>query len=108
MSDELRSGTAGSSLIARLTEGSDPMQQITIERDAPVRATDGELGRVKHVVVDPTTREVTEIVVVKGDREWLIPMRAVVRMDGEAIILNGASAQFRAAPSFRRDQFEGV
>jgi len=84
------------------------MHQITIERDAPVRASDGELGRVKHVVVDPTTREVTDIVVGRGQREWLIPMKAVTGMDGEAIVLNGARNQFRAAPAFHRDQFEAV
>lgn len=84
------------------------MQQLTIQRDAPVMATDGELGRVKHVVVDPQTREVTEIVVHNGDAEWLIPMRSITGLDGDAVLLDGARAQFRSAPGFRRGEFEPV
>ena len=84
------------------------MEQVRIERDAPVRASDGELGRVKYVVVDPQTREVTDIVVGRGGQEWLIPMKAVTGMDGEALLLGGSRDQYRAAPAFHREQFESV
>jgi uncharacterized protein (TIGR02271 family) len=84
------------------------MEQVRIERDTPVRAADGELGRVKYVVVDPQTREVTEIVVGRDRQEWLIPMTAVTGMDGEALLLDGPRDRFRAAPAFHREQFESV
>ena len=84
------------------------MEPMSIQRDTPVVATDGELGRVKHVVVDPQTREVTDLVVGKGRHEWLIPMKAVAGVDGDRILLNGASTQFRAGPAFHREQFEAV
>src|SRR3712207_9519354 len=84
------------------------MQQVRIERDAPVRASDGELGRVKYVVVDPQTREVTDIVVGRGGQEWLIPMTAVAGTDGGAVLLNGPRDRYRAGPAFHREQFESV
>ena len=49
-------------------------KQMNIQREARVEATDGEVGRVKHVVVDPQTKEVTDIVVGQGGDEWLIPL----------------------------------
>ena len=84
------------------------MESISIDRDATVMATDGELGRVKHVIVDADTREVTDLVVGRGREEWVIPMRAVAGLDEDRIMLNGARAQFRAAPAFHRDEFQAL
>ncbi len=84
------------------------MESISIDRDAIVMATDGELGRVKHVIVDADTREVTDLVVGRGGEEWVIPMRAVAGLDDDRIMLNGARAQFRAAPAFHRDEFQAL
>lgn len=84
------------------------MQSISIQRDATVTATDGEIGRVKHVIVDTDTREVTDLVVGRGADEWVIPMKAVAGIDGDTIMLSGSRSQFRSAPAFHRDEFEAV
>lgn len=79
-----------------------------IERDARVVATDGELGRVKHVVVDPETREVTELVVEQDEREWLIPIGAVAGVEGGRVMLRARRSQFQGGNAFDRDHFHAV
>lgn len=82
--------------------------QHKIERDARVMARDGEVGRVSHVVVDPDTREVTEMVVDQDGREWLIPMSDVQSADGQRIILRVSRSEIRGADEFRRDEFHAI
>ncbi len=80
---------------------------MRIERGARVLATDGEVGRVTHVVVDHQTREVTEIVVDSGGQELLIPATAVTNAGGNTVRLQGTRAQL-AANRFDRDQFHAL
>ena len=82
------------------------MAQHQIERDARVVGAEGEIGRVKHVVVDRETREVTELVVEGDGREWLVPMSAVADSEGGRVILRGALAE--QAQPFERDAFDPV
>ena len=80
---------------------------MEIERDARVLATDGDLGRVTHVVVDRQTREVTEIVVDSGGQELLIPASAIASADGNTVRLRGTRSQL-GAHRFDRDEFHGI
>jgi uncharacterized protein (TIGR02271 family) len=81
---------------------------MDIDRDARVMASDGEVGRVKHVVVDGQTREVTDLVVDDGGNETLIPIAEVASADGKTVRLRGSRAQLRSAGMFNRDEFRGV
>src|SRR5690348_16966980 len=82
---------------------------MVINRDARVRATDGELGRVRHVIVDPDTHELTDIVVGDDVREWLIPTSAVQNADGGEVTLAGSVNELTSTAShFDRDCYHGV
>ena len=69
------------------------MMHPNIRPNAPVVAADGEIGRVKHVIVDPGTRQVSELVVEEGGREWLVPVAAVGGGVGSAVLLRGTRQQ---------------
>jgi uncharacterized protein (TIGR02271 family) len=81
---------------------------MNIQRDARVYAEDGEVGRVTHVVVDPATREVTDIVVGRDGGEWLIPMGEVASVEGDRVVIEGTSAMLARHQSFYRDQYQPV
>lgn len=81
---------------------------MNIQRDAMVEASDGFLGRVRHVVVDPDTREVTDLVVDRDGTEWLVPARDVVQADGERIVLRSARAQIEGSATFDRNRYHAV
>ena len=84
------------------------MSGMKIERDARVLASDGEVGRVTHVIVDRETREVTEIVVEHDGQERLLPIGAVASADGDTVRLRGDLRQVPLTDGFRRDEFHGV
>lgn len=66
------------------------MADRTIQRDAHVFADNEEIGQVTHVIVDPTTREVTDLAVTSGGAERLIPINAVAAVEGDRVTLRGA------------------
>ena len=84
------------------------MQRMEIQRDARVVAADGEVGRVRHVVVDPETREVTDIVVRQDGNEWLVPISAVAGVDDDGVRLRGAWSEFQVVDAVRRGELEAV
>ena len=83
------------------------MSDLKIERGALVVATDGEVGRVSHVVVDRDTRELTDLVVDWGGREVVIPVAEIASARGDQVVLRGPSSGL-ALDSFDRDQFRPV
>ena len=80
---------------------------LNIERDALVEASDGVVGRVKHVIVDRETREVTDLVVERDGDEWLIPVRAVASAGGNRVRLRGSRADVSAG-AFDRSNYHAV
>lgn len=83
-------------------------QEMNIQRNARVVAPDGEVGRVRHVVVDPQTREVTDLVVGHDGREWMVPISAVASVEGDRVRLRSPWSEFEAAGVFDRNAFVGV
>ena len=82
---------------------------LKIERDARVVAADGaQLGRVKHVVVDDETKEVTDLVVEHGGHERLIPASAVASADGRSVRLRGGRAELEGVGIFNRANYHAV
>lgn len=80
---------------------------MKIERNAKVMASDGEVGRVKHVVVDPQTKEVTQLVVADGGEEYLVPMTDVASVNGDRVMLSGGRATVGQA-RFDRETYHAV
>ena len=84
------------------------MPDMNIQRNARVEAADGEVGRVTHVVVDPQTREVTDLAVGHDGHEWLVPMSAVASVEGDRVVLNGRRSTFQGGRTFDRDRYRAV
>ncbi len=83
------------------------MDELKIERDARVLDGEREVGRVTHVIVDPQTKEITQVVVARDDGESTIPIAAVAAAGGGTVRLrDGASATLRGG--FARDAFHGL
>lgn len=83
------------------------MAELNIQRGARVVAGDGELGLVTHVIVHEGTREVTDLVVKHGIREFTVPVSTIARDDGGRIMLRGRVSDYRSAPAFLREQYHG-
>ena len=85
------------------------MADMNIQRDARVEAADGEIGRVKHVVVDHQTKEVTDLVVGSGEHgEMMIPMSAVANVQGDRVTLRGNRSQFASGSRFDMSHYHPV
>ncbi len=85
------------------------MAEMDIHRDDRVVTADGvELGRVKHVVVDGPTRQVTDFVVEQDGHEWLVPMSAVVQNSGNSLTLRSTGAELTSAARFDRGEYHAV
>lgn len=81
---------------------------LRYERGGSVYATDGWVGRLRHVVVDESAGEVVALViqVEETTREILVPIQGVDRTAGSAVYLTGSRQQFAdwaaQAPVFER------
>jgi len=73
------------------------LQDIHIDPGARVMATDGEVGRVRHLVVDEPTHEITDLVLDDSHGQaWLLPASAVASAGPTLVRLAGSQAQVRA------------
>jgi hypothetical protein len=63
-----------------------PAGEVAIRRDEQVHATDGDIGRVHGLVVDPRNRRVTHVLLQEGHlwgrKQVAIPIAAVVSVTG--------------------------
>jgi hypothetical protein len=69
-----------------------------IQPNAPVVAGDGEAGRVTHIIVEPRSGEVSELVIERAGREWLVPAGLVESTDGGTVRLRGRGAEVLRTP----------
>ncbi len=69
-----------------LTRDMLPPGEVGVRRGETVHATDGEIGKVKGLVVEPTHGHVTHVLLKEGHlwgrKQVAIPIAAVARMDG--------------------------
>ena len=84
------------------------MTSRDIRRDATVEAADGEVGHVRHVVVDPQTRAVTDLVVEQGGRQWLLPASAIAGVAAERVTLEGERSQLQTGRAFTAAEFTSL
>jgi sporulation protein YlmC with PRC-barrel domain len=79
-----------------------PLGEVSVSRDQPVHATDGNIGRVQGLVIDPRDHHVTHVLLKEGHlwgrKEVAIPISAVSRVDNDGIQLSMAKAGVQDLP----------
>jgi sporulation protein YlmC with PRC-barrel domain len=79
-----------------------PLGEVSVSRDQPVHATDGNIGRVQGLVIDPRDNHVTHVLLQEGHlwgrKEVAIPISAVSRVDDDGIQLSMAKAGVQGLP----------
>jgi sporulation protein YlmC with PRC-barrel domain len=62
-----------------------PLHEVDVRRGERVHATDGNIGRVQGLVIDPSDHHVTHVLLqaghLRGRKEVAIPISAVTRID---------------------------
>jgi sporulation protein YlmC with PRC-barrel domain len=90
--------------------GSVPPGEVGVRRDKPVYATDGEIGRVEGLVIDPGNYHVSHVLLqeghVFGRREVAIPIGAVTGVV-DSVQLNITKQQVENLPPVNTDHPSG-
>jgi sporulation protein YlmC with PRC-barrel domain len=78
-----------------------PLGEIEVRRGDPVEATDGRIGHIHGLVVDPGDHQVTHVLLQEGHlwgrKDVAIPIKAVSRV-GDTIRLNISKHEVQALP----------
>ena len=84
-----------------VTEDTIPMGEVAVRRDEQVHATDGEIGRVQGLVINPHDRHVTHVLLQEGHlwgrKDVAIPISVVTAVDA-GIWLNLTKRQVQDLP----------
>jgi len=79
-----------------------PLDEVEIRRGDHVRATDGSIGRVQGLVIEPANHHVTHVLLQEGHlwgrRQVAIPIRAVSAVEPEGIRLSISKSQVEDLP----------
>jgi uncharacterized protein YrrD len=80
-----------------------PPGELTIHRGAPVRGTDGRVGKVDEFLVDPTDSHITHLVLREGhlwgQKDVSIPVSEIDRIHEGGVELRLSKQQVEALPS---------
>ena len=78
-----------------------PLGEVEVRRGDPVEATDGRIGHIQGLIVDPGDHQVTHVLLQEGHlwgrKDVAIPIKAVSRV-GDAIRLNISKHEVRDLP----------
>ena len=81
-----RLGISGGAPAQMVTSDTVPLGEVDVRRGDPVHATDGDIGRVQGLVIDPRSRHVTHVLLQEGHlwgrKEVAIPISAVASTSG--------------------------
>jgi hypothetical protein len=84
-----------------------PLGEVTVRRGEPVEASDGAIGRVEGLVIDPRDRHVTHVLLQEGHlwgrKEVAIPIGAVTGITVAGIRLSLAKQEVRDLPAVDLD-----
>jgi uncharacterized protein YrrD len=90
----------------RLGMGED---EILVRRGLPVYTAEGDrVGTVDHLLMDPTTRRVTHLVIHRGfllEEDRVVPVELVERATPEGIFLHLTSQEVARQPLYREERF---
>jgi hypothetical protein len=83
----LGSGTMGAGSASQVTTyDAVPLGEVAVRRGEHVRATDGLIGRVQGLVIDPDRHQVTHVLLQEGHlwghKEVAIPISAIAELNG--------------------------
>ena len=94
-------GMAGAYVPMTVTYDAVPLDEVEVRRGEHVHATDGHIGRVQGLVIDPESHHVTHVLLqeghVWGRKEVAIPISAVTGVD-DGIRLNLTKQQVQDLP----------
>jgi sporulation protein YlmC with PRC-barrel domain len=80
-----------------------PVGEVEVRRGEHVHASDGNVGRVEGLVIDPTDHRVTHVLLERGHlwgkKEIAIPISAVTGVTPEGVCLNLTKAEVRELPA---------
>jgi hypothetical protein len=86
----------------RVTYDTIPLGEVEVRRGEHVHATDGSIGRVQGLVIEPSGHHVTHVLLQEGHlwgkKDVAIPIRAVAKVDTEGIHLNTTKQQVADLP----------
>ncbi len=87
-----------------------PLGEVSVRRGDQVHATDGDIGRVQGIVIDPRNHQVTHVLLQEGhlwgSRDVAIPIRALTVGDN-GIALNITKQQVQDLPPVDIDHASG-
>lgn len=85
------------------------MVEMEINRDEQIVGPDGvEIGRVKHVIVEGPSRQVTDLVVEQHGEEFLVPLASVERGGPGTLMMRGTAAALGNQGTFERDMYHEI
>ena len=93
---------------APAAQGPGPLAGLQLPIDARVHATDGEVGHLTDVIVDPVARRVSHIVVAEntlGGREFLVPVERIVATDRQTVRLDCTGEEVGGFPEFTSTRY---
>jgi sporulation protein YlmC with PRC-barrel domain len=94
-------GVGGGTPAQTVTRDTVPLGEVDVRRGEPVHATDGDIGRVQGLVIDPGSRHVTHVLLQEGHlwgrKEVAIPIGAVAST-GDGIRLTIAKQEVQDLP----------
>ena len=80
-----------------------PPGEVGVRRGDPVHATDGEIGKVEGLVVEPTRGHVTHVLLQEGHlwgrKDVAIPIGSVARIDGGGISVDLTKREIEDLPA---------
>ena len=95
-------GMDGASVPLAVTIDAVPLNEVEVRRGEHVHATDGPIGRVQGLVIDPDSHHVTHVLLqeghVWGRKEVAIPIGAVTEVNDDGIRLNITKQQVQDLP----------
>ncbi len=104
-------GVAGAGLVgvpASVTTDRIPVGELDVRRGEPVHASDGHVGSLQGLVIDPRDHHVTHLLLQEGHlwgkKQVAIPIGAVTHVDVDDIRLNLTRAQIRDLPPVDLDR----
>jgi sporulation protein YlmC with PRC-barrel domain len=84
--------------------------EVVVRRDQPVHATDGEIGRVQGLVIDPRNHRVTHVLLQEGHlwgrKDVAIPVAVVARLD-KGVALSITKQEVGDLPAIEIDHLDG-
>ncbi len=104
-------GVGASNVVQPVTHDTIPLGEIAIRRGEQVHATDGDIGKVQGLVIDPRNHQVAHVLLQEGHlwgrKEVAIPISAVLSVDN-GVRLSITKGEIEALPPVDIDDPDAV